>query len=631
MDKFLKRKTESEVNVGASTSRSSSIEGDMQGNKNAENKRKKISESVRHYSEEYLKFGFTWSGSQDVPIPRCIVCGEKLANSAMVPAKLQRHLSSKHSCLTSKGKDYFERLLKNQEVQATCFRKSVTISDKAQIASYKVAELIALKQKPHDIAESLILPACLEIVKIMFGNEAQRDVLKIPVSDDTIKRRIIDMSGFIENAVTAKLSTKNFALQIDESTDISGKAQLIGFIRFVDDTEIINQFLFCKELIGHATGEDIFNSVSSYLEEWKLSWENCAGICTDGAPAMRGSIKGFCSRVKAINSNIVSTHCFLHRESLISKSLPANLKSVLEQVVHMVNYIKSRPLKTRMFKKLCNTMESKYECLLLHSEVRWLSRGKVLNRVHELKQELLVFFRQEGNDVYVKYLENDAWCTKLAYLADIFSYFNSVNTSLQGKNENILTSTDKLLAFQKKLLLWKNRIAQNRKFDMFPLLATENIVNINEMISNVAEHLSILQDKITHYFPSLNIEDFDWARNPFGEFDIMNQDFSIQEADEFINISTDRTLQLKFKEEGVERFWISIENEHPFIAKRALNILLLFSTSYLCEFGFSTLTNIKSKKRERLTNLEEEMRVALSYIRPNLEEICKGRQAQISH
>ncbi|CAK1553277.1 unnamed protein product [Leptosia nina] len=101
MDKFLKRKTESEVNVGASTSRSSSIEGDMQGNENAENKRKKISESVRHYSEEYLKFGFTWSGSQDVPIPRCIVCDEKLANSAMVPAKLQRHLSTKHSCLTS--------------------------------------------------------------------------------------------------------------------------------------------------------------------------------------------------------------------------------------------------------------------------------------------------------------------------------------------------------------------------------------------------------------------------------------------------------------------------------------------------------------------------------------------------
>lgn len=627
MKNFLKRKLGSEIDVGARTS----IEGNIQGNKNVDNKCKKKSDPIRFYSEEYLNYGFTWSSSQDFPIPKCIVCGEKLSNSAMVPAKLKRHFSTKHSCLASKGKEYFERLLNNQKLQATCFLKNVTISDKAQMASYKVAELITLEQKPHNIGKSLILPACSEIVKIMFGTEAQRDVQKISLSDDTIKRRILDMSAFIENTVMTKLTTKNFALQIDESTDISDKAQLIGFIRFVDETEIINQFFFCKELIGRATGEDIFNSVSFYLEEWKLSWERCVGICTDGAPAMVGSIKGFCSRVKTINPNIVSTHCFLHRESLISKSLPGNLKSVLEQVVSVVNYIKSRPLKTRMFKKICKTMESKYECLLLHSEVRWLSRGKVLTRVYELKQEMLIFFRQDGNGVFVKYFESDAWCTKLAYLADIFSYLNAVNTSIQGRNENILTSTDKMIAFQKKILLWKNRIAENHKFDMFPLLANEHIVDINDMISNVTEHLSLLQDQIVHYFPSLKIEDFDWVRNPFCEYDVMNENLSIQEANDIINISTDRTLQLKFKEVGVENFWISIENEHPLIVKRALNILLLFSTSYLCELGFSTLTNIKTKKRERLTNLEEEMRVALSYIRPNIEKICKGRQAQVSH
>ena len=44
------------------------------------------------------------------------------------------------------------------------------------------------------------------------------------------------MSAFIENTVATKLATKNFALQIDVSTDISGKSQLIGFIRFVDET-----------------------------------------------------------------------------------------------------------------------------------------------------------------------------------------------------------------------------------------------------------------------------------------------------------------------------------------------------------------------------------------------------------
>lgn len=32
----------------------------------------------------------------------------------------------------------------------------------------------------------------------------------------------------------------------------------------------------------------------------------------------------------------------------------------------------------------------------------------------------------------------------MAYLADIFNYLNSVNADMQGKNDSVLTSTDKL-------------------------------------------------------------------------------------------------------------------------------------------------------------------------------------------
>ena len=41
----------------------------------------------------------------------------------------------------------------------------------------------------------------------------------------------------------------------------------------------------------------------------------------------------------------------------------------------------------------------------------------------------------------------------LAYLADIFNYINSINTKMQGREENILTSTDKLLSFQKNIVM----------------------------------------------------------------------------------------------------------------------------------------------------------------------------------
>ena len=48
---------------------------------------------------------------------------------------------------------------------------------------------------------------------------------------------------------------------------------------------------------------------------------HCVGICTAGASSMVDSIKGFASLVKQENPDVISTHCFLHREVSISKSL----------------------------------------------------------------------------------------------------------------------------------------------------------------------------------------------------------------------------------------------------------------------------------------------------------------------
>ena len=91
------------------------------------------------------------------------------------------------------------------------------------------------------------------------------------------------------------------------------------------------------------------------------------------------------SLVKKVNSEIITIPCFLHREVLIGKILNSDLTQVLKEVVGMANYIKARPLKSRLFTKLCKEMEANYENLLLHTKARWLSRGKALPRVYELK------------------------------------------------------------------------------------------------------------------------------------------------------------------------------------------------------------------------------------------------------
>ena len=42
-------------------------------------------------------------------------------------------------------------------------------------------------------------------------------------------------------------------------------------------------------------------------------------------------------------------------------------------------------------------------------------------------------------------------------------------------------------------------------------------------------------------------------------------------------------------------------SDAPTLAERALNILISFSTTYLCEKGFSTVIGLKTKKRNRLS------------------------------
>ena len=98
-----------------------------------------------------------------------------------------------------------------------------------------LAEIIALQSNSHVLAESVILPACQKMVKVMLGDKAEQDISKIPFSNSTIQRRIINLSGNIEQSVMAELKNCQFGLQIDESIDISNHAQLIAFVRFIDE------------------------------------------------------------------------------------------------------------------------------------------------------------------------------------------------------------------------------------------------------------------------------------------------------------------------------------------------------------------------------------------------------------
>jgi len=301
MDKFLKRKLDSDQSESLENKQLSSSQSTSAGKKG---------KFRRLYCDDYLKFGFHWTGDEQMRSPLCVVCGQKLSTETMVPSKLKRHFITNHSNLQTKTIVYFQRLLQANSRQSKLFQKAMTVSEKVQLASYEVAEFIALKSKSYVLAESAILPACQKMVKGMFGDKAEQEISKIPLSNNTIQRRIIDLSDNIEQNVMTKLNNCQFATQIDESTDISNHAQLIAFVRFIDEGVIINQFLCCKNLPSTTKGQDVFDILTTHLKKHGVSLDSCVGICTDGTPSMVGSVKGFVSLVQKRNPTIVRTHCF---------------------------------------------------------------------------------------------------------------------------------------------------------------------------------------------------------------------------------------------------------------------------------------------------------------------------------
>ena len=247
----------------------------------------------------------------------------------------------------------------------------------------------------------------MEVADILLGNEAARKLSKISMSDNSVKRRIEDMSSNILAQIVYGIKKSAFPipLQLDESTDVACISQLLVFVRYVQKAEtklkLKEEFLFCESLQTTTAATDVMNLIKAFFEKHDIPLEK-GFVCTDGAPAMLCCKSGFVALLKEMNPNLVIIHCILHRYALISKILPDNLKEVMDSAVYIVNFIRGRVTNHRLFKRLCEEMGTEHTVLLFHTNVRWLSWGKVFKRLFELRCEVRAFLKNhDKKPVYV--------------------------------------------------------------------------------------------------------------------------------------------------------------------------------------------------------------------------------------
>lgn len=505
----------------------------------AQPKKRKKKDSVRIYDPSYLAFGFICAGTKEMPLPMCVVCQKTFVNASIKPALCERHMKTVHPELVNKPIDYFVRLKSEVKSQSQSMKNHAQLELASIESSFAVAYEIAKAKKPFTIAEQLVQSCLSKVVEIILGPSALAKISAIPLSRNTIARRFSDMTRDVEKQLCSRLKMSgNFALQFDESTDIVGEAILIGFVRYIHDGKIVEDiFCFCS-LPERTTGEEIFTAIKNKMEEYELDWSNVIGLCTDGAAAMTGVRKGLAQRISEVAStNFMASHCIIHREALASREMSPELNETLQLSVNMINNIKANALNSRMFSLICSEMGSDHDTLLLHTEVRWLSRGKVFSRLFELRRDLAAYFkkyieskpkpREKGKKIpekprekiFLEKLNDDKWLSTLAYLADIFGFLNEMNLKLQGRNMNCFIFWNKIDAFQKQLLMWEQQIAQS-DFTTFSLaneLLSEDPTLAEYIQPIILNHLMQLISKFKAYFPA-NTDprtSYLWIVNPF--------------------------------------------------------------------------------------------------------------------
>ncbi|XP_072768354.1 general transcription factor II-I repeat domain-containing protein 2A-like [Nerophis lumbriciformis] len=417
-------------------------------------------------------------------------------------------------------------------------------------------------------------------------------------------RRTVILAGDLSKQLCDGIKNAEcISLAVDESTDTTDNAQLLVFVRYYDEEkgEFIEDVLGLANLSGQTRREDIYKAISEMLHEKGIDLKKVVSIATDGAPAMLGREKGLVPRLREHHPGLISYHCIIH-QSVLCASLGEVYSEIMTTMMKLINFLRaSSALQHRLLRTFLTEVDAAFDDLLVHNNVRWLSKGRVLERFWAIREEL----------------------------------------QLQGKKNTVCELMSEVSAFQRKLEVFKSDIQEE-------LLHFPKLLELTKGEGDHQCHLEFLEKLIANFKTRfdgfiLGKQVLLFIENPFL---IRNVSAFSAEAKQVFPWARAASLQtelidlqesvaLKEAQCDAITFWskLVIPSKFPLLHKMACHILTMFGSTYSCESAFSTMNIVKNKYRSRLTNehLDQCLRLAITPFVPKFKVLASTPRAQFSH
>ena len=415
-----------------------------------------------------------------------------------------------------------------------------------------------------------------------------------------------------------------------------------------------------ETLSSNATGKNICDIVANMFNKRKIDISKIVSVTTDDAPNMVGRNVGFVKLfTEVVDDRILPFHCIIHQEVMCAKAGLKELNNVVSVVTKVVKLISSRPLHKREFSILLNQVDSSYNGLLLYNNVRWLSRGKTLERFVEYLNEIKHFLSMKNVNDFPE-LDDAAWLSNLMFFTDLSIHLNELNVKLQAYGKSVDVMFGSILAFKSKLKIFQ-RDLETKSYKYFLRLQKmrDELGEPNQDIMNNedAYFLSVLNSLKDQFcsrlvqfreleettlfikypdqasFPKLKTDLFEWLGIDNFEMELVELQSSFLWKQKFINLRADlekrerdRLTGSSSRNQDEELMCAWNDNPETFSAlkKFAKAILTVFSSTYTCETLFSSLNYIKNEKRNWLTDDSSSACLMLksTKYKPNIKELA---------